>query len=162
MTGWKRVRHDSMWLWGKTARAARQYTELLKIGSTRIRLASLSHMLGFGRLQPYGLICIGPLIHTHALGLAREPAHELVRASSAREFFELAKLTRLDSSTAHEPAQAYPSHNELEPARRAWTFFTAHWRAGASSSTTPTPIFCQRTQRASSDRRRQRTKGDSQ
>jgi hypothetical protein len=57
-----------------------------------------AHALGFGWLWPCGPIRIGSLIHVHALGLARELARELVRAGSAREFFELAKLARLARS----------------------------------------------------------------
>jgi hypothetical protein len=44
---------------------------------------------------------------------------------SVREFFELAKLGQLGSPAAREPARAYPSHNELELARRARAFFPA-------------------------------------
>ena len=79
---------------------------------SRLRSHQLTqvHALGFRRLWP---IRIGPLIHVHALGLARELAR-LGNFSSLRNW--------LGSPAACELAQAYPSHNELEPARRARGF----------------------------------------
>jgi hypothetical protein len=44
---------------------------------------------------------------------------------SARDFFELAKLARLGSPVAREPAQSCPSRNELDLARRARVFFSS-------------------------------------
>jgi hypothetical protein len=85
-------------LGGETARAwlGSPVHRATKIGSAlRSHQLTQVHALGFGCLWPCGPIRIGPLIHVHALGLARE----LVRAGSAREFFELAKLARLARSS---------------------------------------------------------------